>query len=100
MPGFTSVAFRRRLYLYGCITILGLEGVVYVVLLLLWSTRALDKHLFSLTRLSTVSLVLSTSSQVLSISTLAIVTYLAQALASDRTIRAREQTYLCDLKHH
>lgn len=91
MAGFTSIAFRRRLYLYGCITLLGLEGIIYLVLFLLWSTTALEKHLFSLARLSTVSLLLSISSQALSISTLAIVTYLAQALASDRTIRAREQ---------
>lgn len=90
MPVLTSRALRRRLYFWASLVILGLEFIVYLVFLVLWRTRALEHHMFSLAHLTTVSLIISTTSQIASIASLAALTFLVQTLASDRTIRTRE----------
>ena len=84
-----SYSFRRRLYLLASQTIIGLQGLVYLVLVALWGTRALDHHLFSLTRLGSISRTISVISQAFIISSLAALTFFAQALASDRIVRQR-----------
>ena len=67
----------------------GLQICAYLALLVLWATSALDRHLFSLSHLSLVSQVVSAISQALAISSLAALTFFAQAVASDRIIRQR-----------
>lgn len=83
-------AYRRRLYLLASFAILGLQICAYSALLILWATKGLDRHLFSLSRLSLVSQVISVTSQALAISSLAALTFFVQTVAADRIIRRRE----------
>lgn len=69
--------------------ILGFQVAAYSVLLVLWGTNTLDKQLFSLSHATLVSQVVSVVSQALSISSLAVLTFFAQSVASDRIIRRR-----------
>ena len=89
MAGLRSRASRRWLYLLASQTIIGLQGLVYLGLVALWGTQTLDHHLFSLSRLGTISRAISVISQALIISSLAALTFFAQALASDRIVRRR-----------
>ena len=89
MAGLRSRAFRRRLYLLACHTIIGLQGLVYLALVALWDAQTLDHYLFPLSRLGSISRTISVISQVLIVSSLAVLTFFAQALASDRIIRQR-----------
>jgi hypothetical protein len=90
MQGILDRAYRRRLYVLASFAILGLQVCAYSALLVLWATEALDKHLFSLSRLSLVSQVISVISQALAVSSLAALTFFVQAVAADRIIRQRE----------
>lgn len=87
MKNLLDKVHRRRLYILASFAILGLQLCAYAALLVLWATNALDRHLFSLSRLSLVSQIISVTSQALAISSLAALTFLVQAVASDRVIR-------------
>ena len=89
MKALLDVAYRRRLYIIASALILGLQLSAYSALLVLWRTNALDRHLFSLSRLSLVSQVVSAVSQALAISSLAALTFFVQGVAADRIIRRR-----------
>jgi galactitol-specific phosphotransferase system IIC component len=89
MKSLFDTICKRRLYVTACFAILGLQICAYLVLLVLWSTSALDRHLFSLSHLSLVSQVVSATSQALAISLLAALTFFAQVVASDKIIRQR-----------
>lgn len=82
-------AHRRRLYILASFVTLGLQACAYLALLVLWGTKVLDKHLFSLSHLSLTSQVISVVSQALVISSLAALTFFVQAVAADRVIRRR-----------
>ena len=103
MVGLRSRGFRRRLYLLGSLTIIGLQGLVYLALVALWRTRTLDHHLFSLSRIGSITRTTSVISQALIVSSLAALTFFAQALASDRIVRRRvyfEKTVLFQKSDH
>lgn len=87
MKNLLDKVHRRRLYILASFAILGLQLCAYAALLVLWTTNALDRHPFSLSRLSLVSQIISVTSQALAISSLAALTFLVQAVASDRVIR-------------
>jgi len=89
MKGLLEKAHTRRFYILASFAILALQLGVYATLLILWHTNTLDRHLFSLDRLSLVSQLVSVVSQVLAISSLAALTFFVQAVASDRVIRRR-----------
>ena len=86
MAGLRSRAYQRRLYLLASQTIIGLQGLVYLALVALWDARTLDHYLFSLSHLGHISRTISVISQALIISSLAALTFFAQALASDRIV--------------
>ena len=89
MKSLFDPVYKRRLFVTVSFAILGLQISAYLVLLVLWSTSALDRHLFSLSHLSLVSQVVSAISQALAISLLAALTFFAQVVASDKIIRRR-----------
>lgn len=89
MIGLLDRAYRRRLHILASFAILGLQFCAYSALLVLWATNSLDRHLFSLSRVSLVSQVISVVSQATAISSLAGLTFFVQAVAADRVIRRR-----------
>ena len=93
MKGLLDKGYRHRLYIITSSAILGLPVCIYSALLVLWHTNTLDGRLFSLSRLSLVSQIISAVSQAFSISSLALLTYFVQALAADRVIRRRTSAH-------
>jgi hypothetical protein len=89
MKALLSQTYRRRLYIIASFVILGLQAGAYLALLVLWHANTLDRHLFSLSRLSLVSQVVSVVSQALAMSSLATLTFFVHGVASDRIIRRR-----------
>lgn len=63
---------------------------IYLVLLVLWASRALERRYFPLTHVSLASQAIAISSQALGVLMFAGITYATQTLASDSIIRRRE----------
>lgn len=77
----------RRTYIAGTLSILGALVAICVVLVSLWACNALDHDLFDVSRVDSLTRVILVTSQLLSVSALAVLLFLVQALASDQSLR-------------
>lgn len=78
---------NRRTYIAGTLSILVALFVLYVVLVSLWASSTLDHVLFDVSRVDTLTQVILVASQLLSVSALACLGFLVQAIATDQSLR-------------
>lgn len=81
---------HHRIRLVTSTVVLGLLVLAHTVLICLWGTHALDRHLFSISRVSQATQFISIGAQAIITFLLVLLSYSVQAVAADQIIRQSE----------
>lgn len=91
-PAHVLISQRVRI-ITSCI-VLGVLAAAHVVLVYLWGSKILDKHLFSIDKVSMASQAISLAAPAFITISLVLLTVLVQGFAADQIIRRREPSHL------
>jgi uncharacterized membrane protein YqaE (UPF0057 family) len=80
----------QNIRLITCCAVLALLIAAYVILIFLWASRTLDKHLFSITKISAATQAITLVAQAWITILLAVLGYVVQGIVADQIIRRRE----------
>lgn len=77
----------RHIYGISCFVVFALLTIFYTALIILWATRALDEHIFSINHIGTVQQYLAILGQIWTVPLLAGCTFAVQGIAADKITR-------------
>lgn len=69
-----------------------LLAALYIAVIVVWATRVLDHHRFSINNIGVMTQAVSISSQIFTVGILGVLSFIVQLLSSDRMIRSRAPT--------
>jgi hypothetical protein len=81
---------RQRLQKITCCVVLALLIAAHVILIYLWASRALDEHLFSITKVNAAAQAIALVAQAWITILLVLLAFVVQGIAADQIIRRRE----------
>lgn len=85
-----GIPTSKRIRFIICCAVLSILVTSHVVLIALWSSRALDKHLFSLAKVSLATQTTAIALQALITVLIVILTYALQGITADQIIHRRK----------